>query len=123
MNETTKSSRVTTALQVILRMNEGLSVKEACSEVGVRGFKDVDEYKHLVQTIGNLTALEKSINGQCQNKTPDQKVSGGYYEQSLFEDPRRISAQVKNLGVAFTCEDIQKRTKTLTDFCLKRWNI
>jgi ACT domain-containing protein len=35
MNEITRSSRVTTALQVIQRMNEGLSVKEACSEVGM----------------------------------------------------------------------------------------
>lgn len=35
MNEITKSSRVTTALQVIQRMNEGLSVKEACNEVGM----------------------------------------------------------------------------------------
>jgi ACT domain-containing protein len=35
MNEITRSSRVTIALQVIQRMNEGLSVKEACSEVGM----------------------------------------------------------------------------------------
>ena len=35
MNEITRSSRVTTALQVIQRMNEGLSVKDACSEVGM----------------------------------------------------------------------------------------
>jgi hypothetical protein len=33
MNEITRSSRVTTALQVIQRMNQGLSVKEACNEV------------------------------------------------------------------------------------------
>lgn len=87
------------------------------------GFNDVDEYKHLVQFIGNLTILEKTLNSQCQNRTPDQKVSGGYYERSLFEDARRISAQVKNRGTAFTCEDIQKRTKLLTEFCVQRWNV
>lgn len=35
MNEITQSSRVTTALRVIERMNEGLNVKEACQEVGM----------------------------------------------------------------------------------------
>lgn len=35
MNEITRSSLVTTVLQVIQRMNEGLSVKEACREVGM----------------------------------------------------------------------------------------
>ena len=35
MNEITRSSRVTTALQVIARMNEGLTVRDACLEVGI----------------------------------------------------------------------------------------
>jgi hypothetical protein len=35
MNEIKRLSRVTTALQVIQRMNEGLSVMEACNEVGM----------------------------------------------------------------------------------------
>jgi len=87
------------------------------------GFGDVDQYKHLIQTIGNLTVLERSLNSKCQNRTPDQKISDGYYELSLFEDARRISFQVKNRGTAFTREDVQKRTKLLTDFCIQRWNV
>jgi ACT domain-containing protein len=35
MNEITRTSRVNTALLVIQRMNEGLTVKEACLEVGM----------------------------------------------------------------------------------------
>jgi hypothetical protein len=35
MNEITKSTRVETALRVIQRMNEGLTVKSACLEVGM----------------------------------------------------------------------------------------
>jgi uncharacterized protein with ParB-like and HNH nuclease domain len=87
------------------------------------GFRDIDDYKHMVQTIGNLTILEKTLNSQCQNRTPDQKVSGGYYERSLFEDARRISAQVKNSGMPYTREEIQKRTKTLSDYCMQRWKV
>lgn len=87
------------------------------------GFKDVEEYKHLVQTIGNLTVLEKTLNSQCQNRTPDQKVSGGYYDRSQFEDARRISVQLKNSGLSFTREEILKRTKILTDFCLLHWKV
>ena len=84
------------------------------------GFKDVDDYKHIIQTIGNLTTLEKELNSKCQNRTPDQKISGGYYESSAFEDARRISAQIKNRGTAYTSKDIEKRTKTLCEFCLSR---
>ncbi len=87
------------------------------------GFKDVDDYKHMALTIGNLTILEKTLNSQCQNRTPDQKVSGGYYERSLFEDARRISAQLKNTGMPFARDEIQKRTKILTDFCAQRWKV
>ena len=87
------------------------------------GFEDIDEYKHKVQMIGNLTVLEKTLNSQCQNKTPDQKISGGYYERSLFEDAKRISAHVKNSGMPYTSEKIAERTKILTAFCLKRWKV
>ncbi len=87
------------------------------------GFKDVEDYKHMVQTIGNLTILEKALNSQCQNRTPDQKVSGKYYERSLFEDARRISAQLKTSGLPFTREDIQKRMKILAEFCMQSWNV
>ena len=35
MNETTRSSRITAAIQVIQHMNAGLSVSSACKEVGI----------------------------------------------------------------------------------------
>jgi hypothetical protein len=87
------------------------------------GFPDVDDYKQIIQTIGNLTILEKNLNSQCQNRTPDQKITGKFYERSSFEDPKRISAQVKNRGTAYTREDIIKRSEVFTDFCMNRWNI
>jgi uncharacterized protein with ParB-like and HNH nuclease domain len=87
------------------------------------GFNTIDEYKYLIQTIGNLTALEKTINSQCQNKTPDQKVSGGYYDHSIFYDAKSISSQLKNSGLAFKKEDVEKRTNQLTAFVKKRWQI
>jgi hypothetical protein len=87
------------------------------------GFKDVEEYKHMVQMIGNLTILEKTLNSQCQNRTPDQKVSGGFYERTIFEDAKRISAQVKNSGMPYTSAKIKERTELLTEFCLKHWKV
>ncbi|MEI7988603.1 MAG: DUF262 domain-containing HNH endonuclease family protein [Chloroflexota bacterium] len=86
-------------------------------------FDNVDEYKHLIQTIGNLTVLEKTLNSQCQNKIPDQKISGGFYEKSSYEDAKRISAQVKNLGLPFTRNDIEKRTNQFVEFIKLRWKV
>lgn len=87
------------------------------------GFNNIEEYKQLIQTLGNLTVLEKSLNSQCQNRTPDQKVSGGFYERSGYEDAKRISAQVKNSGEPFTRVAIEKRTQLLTGFIKNRWKI
>lgn len=86
-------------------------------------FRTVDEYKQLNQTLGNLTVLEKTLNTQCQNRTPDQKVLAGFYERSCFEDPQRISAHVKNSGDAFTRVDVEKRTDQLAKFIKARWGV
>ena len=87
------------------------------------GFKNIEEYQDKVNRLGNLTLLEKTLNSQCQNKNPDQKISDDFYSRSRFEDPRQISADIKNRGTAFIKEDINERTRTLAKFCLERWDI
>lgn len=87
------------------------------------GFNSDEEYTGRIHQLGNLTILEKSLNSQCSEKNPDQKINDNFYGKSIFEDPKQISAKVKNRGTSFVESDIGARAKKLTDFCLKRWPI
>jgi uncharacterized protein with ParB-like and HNH nuclease domain len=85
------------------------------------GFQTLEEYNDRVHMLGNLTLLEKNINSQCRNKTPSQKVSDNLYGRSVFDDAKKISADVMNTGNPLKKADIEKRTKIIADFSLKRW--
>jgi len=87
------------------------------------GFGSLDEYNDRVNTLGNLTLLEKAINSQCHNKTPGEKISKDLYGSSTFEDAKRISAKVMNSGSAFVNTDVEERTRQIARFCMKRWRI
>jgi hypothetical protein len=87
------------------------------------GFSSLEEYNDRVNMLGNLTLLEKAINSQCHNKTPGQKISENLYGKSIFEDARRISAEVMNRGSAFVKTDVEERTRRIADFCIKKWKI
>jgi hypothetical protein len=87
------------------------------------GFGSLEEYNDRVNMLGNLTLLEKSINSQCHNKPPGQKISENLYSRSMFEDAKRISAEVMNRGSAFIKTDIEERTKQIAEFCMRRWRI
>ncbi|RLB59744.1 MAG: hypothetical protein DRG80_06155 [Deltaproteobacteria bacterium] len=87
------------------------------------GFNSDEEYTGRIHQLGNLTVLEKSLNSQCSEKNPDQKINNNFYGKSIFEDPKQISAKIKNRGTSFVESDISSRAKALTDFCLKRWPI
>jgi hypothetical protein len=87
------------------------------------GFDTIEDYNDKVNMIGNLTLLEKSINSQCHNKSPIQKIKDNLYGRSIFKDPKKISAEIKNRGSAFVKNDAEKRSKELVKFCLKRWSI
>lgn len=87
------------------------------------GFNTLEEYNDRVNMLGNLTLLEKAINSQCHNKTPGQKISENLYGKSIFEDAKRISAEVMTKGSAFVKTDVEARTKGIADFCMKRWRI
>lgn len=86
------------------------------------GFNSEEEYTGRIHQLDNLTILEKSLNSQCSEKNPDQKIKD-LYGKSIFEDPKQISAKIKNRGTSFVESDISSRTKALTAFCLKRWSI
>ena len=87
------------------------------------GFEDEPDFENTVNRLGNLTLLEKSINSKCQNKTPGEKISRGFYGESQFEDPKRLSANLMNEGGAFTKRHVEERQMTLSTFCLERWHL
>ena len=87
------------------------------------GFKHDEEYQEKIELLGNLTLLEKSINSQCQNKNPHQKINDGFYNKSMFNDAKEIGAMILNRGTPFVKGDIGERTQILTKFCLERWDI
>jgi len=87
------------------------------------GFVSLESYSDRVHMLGNLTLLEKSLNSQCHNKTPGQKISDNLYGRSTFEDARRISAEIMNRGSAFVKNDVEERTRRLSEFCASRWKV
>lgn len=86
-------------------------------------FASLEEYSERINMLGNLTLLERSINSQCRNKTPGQKISDNLYSTSIFEDATRISAEIKNRGSTFVKTDVEARTRQIADFCRTRWKI
>lgn len=84
-------------------------------------FKTEQDYLGEIHQLGNLTILEKSLNSQCTEKNPDEKIQDKLYDNSFFEGPKKISAHIKNRGTSFTEKDINNRCKELSDFCIGRW--
>jgi uncharacterized protein with ParB-like and HNH nuclease domain len=102
---------------------EHIFPREARFDFPNYGFSSEEEYIGKINQIGNLTILEKSLNSQCSEKNPDQKINDNLYGKSKFEGPKQISAEIKNRGTSFIESDISIRGKAVMDFCLKRWSI
>jgi hypothetical protein len=84
------------------------------------GFDSLEEYNELMNKLGNLTLLEKSINSKCRNKTPAEKIEApDLYSASDFENARHLSARYKGEGLSK--DDINDRTDELIDFCMEHW--
>lgn len=87
------------------------------------GFRDSDEYSDKIHTLGNLTLLEKELQGRATNLNPDEKVRRKFYDKSVFKVTTDLSAELKTRGLSFTADDINGRMDKLTKFCMKRWKI
>jgi hypothetical protein len=87
-----------------------------------RGFTSNDDYMSRVNTLGNLTLLERKLNNACLNRTPEEKVNEDtLYKRSRFRITKRLLAQVQVRDSSVTAEHIGPRTTELADFCMKRW--
>jgi hypothetical protein len=82
------------------------------------GFEDKEDYEKHLNSIGNLTLLEQSLNSEANNRALLEKRK--VYSESAFSMTRKLSAwlsEYKGLNKA----GIEKRAEELIDFCVKRW--
>ena len=63
--------------------------------------------------------MEENINKKLQNKIPQSKIQG--YQKSAIFRTRQLGYDIDNNG--FDKGDIDRITKEIIDFCLKRWKI
>jgi hypothetical protein len=82
------------------------------------GFIDEKDYNDNAGKIGNLTALEKSINSSVQNRNPFDKVR--FYDTSKFIITKKIASQIREQS-QFNKQTITERTQKLAEYCSERW--
>jgi hypothetical protein len=87
-----------------------------------RGFDDREDYDSVNNSLGNLSVLEKTINGRCQNKTPGDKFSEpNLLKASSFDVTRAVVAEVAASGQAFDKNAVEGRTRTLAEWIRDHW--
>lgn len=83
------------------------------------GFESEEDYISYVNKLGNLCLLEETLNKKCQNKVPEQKKE--YYQESHLPRTKDLAYKIGISG--FKKDDIERTTKDIIEFCLKRWSI
>lgn len=82
------------------------------------GFQSEEEYLEFEHTIGNLTLLEKSINGAVRNKNVSEKVS--FYDKSKFKMTKLLATEI-TYNTQFDKKDIEARTEKITNYMEEKW--
>lgn len=82
------------------------------------GFDNKEDFIDFEHTIGNLTVLEKGLNSSVQNKNAIDKIDG--YGKSLFTMTKMLGSEI-DTNKEFNKKSVQRRTKTLADYCINRW--
>lgn len=144
MNKVTRSSRLTAAIQVIQRMNEGLSVSRACKEVGLprssyyaiitREREAVAEFQDIVATnnksdllilLANKTAvLQKLVQEALTDTTSPRERLAIYKTLTEIQDKLIDDLRLHNRGAAvspdlFTGPVLQFAKSRFTSGCVE----
>lgn len=82
------------------------------------GFQSEEEYLEFEHTLGNLTLLEKNINGAVKNKNISEKVS--FYDKSRFKVTKLLATEV-TYSNQFDKKDIEARTEKIMDYMEVKW--
>jgi len=124
MNEVTRSSRISTALQVIQRMNEGLCVSSACKEVGmprssfyaiitrereaVAEFQDIvaaNNQSNLLILLANKTAmLQKLVREALTDTTSPRERLAIYKALTELQDKLIDDLRLHSRGAAVSTD-------------------
>jgi uncharacterized protein with ParB-like and HNH nuclease domain len=78
-----------------------------------------DDYDYEKNRLGNLSLLEKNLNGSIGNSSPINKVDG--YLESIITDTRNLAGEIQKGN--FNKTNIDDRRKAIIDFCLSRFNL
>lgn len=78
-----------------------------------------DDYDYEKNRLGNLSLLEKSLNGSIGNSSPINKVDG--YLESIITDTRNLAGEIQKGN--FNKTNVDDRRKAIIDFCLTRFNL
>lgn len=78
-----------------------------------------DDYDYEKNRLGNLSLLEKSLNGSIGNSSPINKVDG--YLESIITDTRNLAGEIQKGN--FDKINVDNRRKAIIDFCRTRFNL
>jgi len=84
------------------------------------GFADSEEFKQYLPRLGNLCLLARGENRSAQAESPEQKARERYQKDDEPPGTQRLGASITARG-EFTKQDIERRTKEITDFVILRW--
>ena len=85
------------------------------------GFSDRMEYETEINKIGNLSLLKSNLNQRCRNRLPS---SEGKYLDDCYKNDENKNCELYLLALTnrnWNKGEIDKRTKSITDFVISRW--
>lgn len=117
------------ALQCMHR--DGLTVEHVMAQIpgdsfheSHYGFTDKEDFEQHVHRLGNLVLLEGSINGACQNRTAEEKMSAtNLYPRSKLVAVQGLSARNSGPSKKFNKEALSKRSSELAQVVKDRWRL
>ena len=114
-------------IEALVELNKiGLTVEhilpqEPSFDIGAYGFANRDEYEQYRHRFGNLTLLEGPLNGACNNRTVEDKMSApNLYLSSGLTSVKVLAAHHAGQS-GFKKSDLEKRGQELSQFVATRW--
>jgi hypothetical protein len=117
-------------LAALMELNrDGLTVEHVMSQdpgdsfhVSHYGFSGNEDYEQRRHRLGNLLLLEGTINGACQNRTVEEKMSASnLYPRSALYAVQAFAARHAGIGQKFDKAALGQRSLELEQIVKSRW--